>query len=73
MKRDICQVKIYHFNSKYLSQILSHSSCEIPPLSYFSSNLFYYDFNTNEWKKIEHRIKELQKEIDMLNKYIVKE
>ena len=34
---------------------------------------FYYDFNTDEWKEIEHRIKELQKEIDMLSKYIVKE
>ena len=34
---------------------------------------FYYDFNTDEWKEIEHRIKELQDEIDMLSKYIVKE
>ena len=34
---------------------------------------FYYDFNTDEWKEIEPRIKELQDEIDMLNKYIVKE
>ena len=34
---------------------------------------FYYDFTTDEWKEIEHRIKELQDEIDMLSKYIVKE
>ena len=34
---------------------------------------FYYDFKTGEWEKIEHRIKELQDEIDMLSKYIVKE
>ena len=34
---------------------------------------FYYDFNTDEWKEIATHIKELQKEIDMLNKYIVKE
>ena len=34
---------------------------------------FYYDFDTKKWGKIEHRIKELQDEIDMLSKYIVKE
>ena len=34
---------------------------------------FYYDFNTDEWKEIATHIKELQKEIDMLSKYIVKE
>ena len=34
---------------------------------------FYYDFNTDKWKEIEHRIKELQDEIDMLSKYVVKE
>ena len=34
---------------------------------------FYYDFTTDEWKEIKSRIKELQDEIDMLNKYIVKE
>ena len=34
---------------------------------------FYYDFNTDEWKEIEPRIKELQDEIDMLSKYIIKE
>ena len=34
---------------------------------------FYYDFTTDEWKEIEHRIKELQDEIDMLSKYVVKE
>ena len=34
---------------------------------------FYYDFATDEWKEIEHRIKELQDEIDMLSKYVVKE
>ena len=34
---------------------------------------FYYDFNTDEWKEIAPHIKELQKEIDMLSKYIVKE
>ena len=34
---------------------------------------FYYDFTTDEWKEIAPRIKELQDEIDMLNKYIVKE
>ena len=34
---------------------------------------FYYDFTTYEWKEIKSRIKELQDEIDILNKYIVKE
>ena len=34
---------------------------------------FYYNFETNEWEDIEHHIKELQDEIDMLSKYIVKE
>ena len=34
---------------------------------------FYYDFMTDKWKEIAPRIKELQDEIDMLNKYIVKE
>ena len=34
---------------------------------------FYYDFNTDKWEEITPRIKELQDEIDMLNKYIVKE
>ena len=34
---------------------------------------FYYDFNTDKWKEIEHRIKELQDEIDMLSKYVIKE
>ena len=34
---------------------------------------FYYDFTTDEWKEIKSRIKELQDEIDILNKYIVKE
>ena len=34
---------------------------------------FYYDFTTDEWKEVESRIKELQDEIDILNKYIVKE
>ena len=34
---------------------------------------FYYDFMTDKWKEIKSRIKELQDEIDILNKYIVKE
>ena len=34
---------------------------------------FYYDFTTDEWKEIKFRIKELQDEIYMLSKYIVKE
>ena len=34
---------------------------------------FYYDFTTYKWKEIKSRIKELQDEIDILNKYIVKE
>ena len=33
---------------------------------------FYYDFMTDKWKEIATHIKELQKEIDMLSKYIVK-
>ena len=50
---------------------------------YYEGNFpasFYYDFNTDKWKEIEHRIKEwqdeikeLQDEIDMLSKYVVKE
>lgn len=34
---------------------------------------FYYDFATDKWKEIAPHIKELQDEIDMLSKYIVKE
>ena len=34
---------------------------------------FYYDFTADKWKEIATHIKELQKEIDMLSKYIVKE
>ena len=34
---------------------------------------FYYDFMTDKWEEIAPRIKELQDEIDMLSKYIVKE
>ena len=34
---------------------------------------FYYDFITDKWKEIATRIKELQDEIDMLSKYIIKE
>ena len=43
---------------------------------YYEDNFpasFYYDFETDEWEEIEHRIKELQDEIDMLSKYVVKE
>ena len=43
---------------------------------YYEGNFpasFYYDFMTNKWEEIAPRIKELQDEIDMLNKYIVKE
>ena len=34
---------------------------------------FYYNFETDEWEEIAPHIKELQEEIDMLSKYIVKE
>lgn len=34
---------------------------------------FYYNFETDEWEEITLHIKELQEEIDMLSKYIVKE
>ena len=34
---------------------------------------FYHDFMTDKWEEIKSYIKELQKEIDMLSKYIVKE
>ena len=34
---------------------------------------FYYNFETDEWEEIAPHIKELQDEIDMLSKYIVKE
>ena len=34
---------------------------------------FYYDFDIDEWEEIAPHIKKLQKEIDMLSKYIVKE
>ena len=34
---------------------------------------FYYDFTADKWEEIKAHIKELQKEIDMLSKYIVKE
>ena len=45
-------------------------------IDYYDDNFpasFYYDFTTDEWKEIKSRIKELQDEIDILNKYIVKE
>lgn len=34
---------------------------------------FYYDFDIDEWEEIAPHIKELQDEIDMFSKYIVKE
>lgn len=34
---------------------------------------FYYNFETDEWEEITLHIKELQEEIDMFSKYIVKE
>ena len=34
---------------------------------------FYYDFMTDNWEEIKSHIKELQDEIDMLSKYIIKE
>ena len=34
---------------------------------------FYYDFTADKWEEIKSHIKELQDEIDMLSKYIVKE
>lgn len=34
---------------------------------------FYYDFDIDEWEEIVPHIKELQNEIDMFSKYIVKE
>ena len=34
---------------------------------------FYYDFTADKWKEIATHIKGLQKEIDVLSKYIVKE
>ena len=34
---------------------------------------FYYDFMTDKWEEIKSHIKELQDEIDMLSKYIIKE
>ena len=34
---------------------------------------FYYDFTADRWKEIAPHIKELQDEIDVLSKYIVKE
>ena len=43
---------------------------------YYEGNFpasFYYNFNTDEWEEIALHIKELQDEIDMLSKYIVKE
>ena len=43
---------------------------------YYEGNFpasFYYDFTTDKWKEIATHIKELQDEIDMLSKYIVKE
>lgn len=43
---------------------------------YYEGNFpasFYYNFEIDEWEEIAPRIKELQDEIDMLSKYIVKE
>ena len=57
----------------YLNKIFENNSAN---KIYYEGNFpasFYYDFDTKKWGKIEHRIKELQDEIDMLSKYIVKE
>lgn len=43
---------------------------------YYEGNFpasFCYNFEIDEWEEIEPHIKELQDEIDMLSKYIVKE
>ena len=58
---------------KYLNKMFSVNSVN---KIYYEGNFpasFYYNFEIDKWEEIEHRIKELQDEIDMLSKYIVKE
>lgn len=52
------------FKNNHCSQI---SYCDKFPVS------FYYDFEIGKFMEIEPKIKQLQEEIDMLSKYIVKE
>lgn len=58
----------------YLNNVLKNNHCnQINYRGKFPVS-FYYDFDTDEWGgEIESHIKELQEEIDMLSKYIVKE
>ena len=56
----------------YLNNVLKDNN--VNQINYYGKFpvSFYYDFNTGKWKEIATHIKELQKEIDMLSKYIVK-
>lgn len=57
----------------YLNKIFKNNNVnEIYYYDNFPAS-FYYDFEIDGWKEIAPRIKELQEEIDMLSKYIVKE
>ena len=57
----------------YLNKIFENN---IVNKIYYEGNFpasFYYNFKIDRWEEIKSRIKELQDEIDMLSKYIVKE
>ena len=56
----------------YLNEIFDHCVSTIDYDGKFPAS-FYYNFGINEWEDITLYIKKLQDEIDMLNKYIVKE
>lgn len=56
----------------YLNEIFDHYVDTIDYDGKFPAS-FCFDFATDEWKEIAPHIKELQEEIDMLSKYIVKE
>lgn len=57
----------------YLNKIFKNNGAN---KIYYEGNFpasFYYNFEIDEWEEIEPHIKELQDEIDMLSKYIIKE
>lgn len=57
----------------YLNNVLKDNHCkQINYCGKFPVS-FYYDFEVDEFRELETKIKQLQDEIDALSKYIVKE
>ena len=57
----------------YLNNVLKDNHCK--QINYYGKFpvSFYYDFEVDEFRELESKIKQLQDEIDALSKYIVKE